>query len=141
MNSFSPAYSFLCFRKIVESMWKRRARLGTQGKPAVASKEAIPHTADDSLWLGDLFLFVPEETKDVFPQNIRGWKFSRVYDEMRPLRDRIAHALFEQGKAELDWHSVTGNDDLYQWSFVARCMARRMMRNEFPGSVAGINAT
>ena len=122
LNSNSPFYSFLCFFKIIEAVYNRRARIAqtSEGKANLRrSGEVVP---DDA------------ELRDVFAPAAIGKRFKWVSDKvLRPKRDEIAHALVEKQKPTLKFSSdnLSQVNEVFELGQLSRFIARKMMLNEF----------
>lgn len=146
-GSNTPAYRFLCFFKLLESIRLRRERLAQQSK--IAAKPFIPNKAHEVLpdseqdlvvWLRAILLEAPSISNrsainSVLVPEAKGRRFGFIIDNhLRPLRDRIAHLLFDEHELEIESSSdsqVTA-EDVYKWLPLMKCMVRRMLKNEFP---------
>jgi hypothetical protein len=141
LNSNSPVYQLLCFFKIAESIIARRARLGeearTTGKTFSRPQERFPEEqAALKAWLNALFRVRPEwddiSLSAFLQPAVAGKKFSAVIEnQLRPMRVNIAHALFETGELGLSVDDYLNVESLLNWLPVAKCMIRRMLKNEF----------
>jgi hypothetical protein len=143
LNSNSAVYQYLCYFKIAESVLARRARLGSEararGETFSRPKEYFPEdVASLTTWLNALYIVRPPEWDDLilaaFLQPlVAGKKFRAVIEnQLRPLRLNIAHALFERGELGLSVDDYLHVENLTNWLPVAKCMVRRMLKNEFP---------
>jgi hypothetical protein len=149
--SSSNSYQFLCYFKIIESIRSRRARLAPARKAAGISLanpfERIP-VDDKSLpsWLDAIFPLRPPAWDKMTIDSIllpeaAGRTFTYISDTVfADLRNNIAHALFEAGELTISIDDQVKTEAIYRWLPIARCMARRMLKNEFPGTVlAGLS--
>lgn len=145
LESSSPVYRFLCFFKVMEGIRASRVRMERaakrEGKPFVRPTEAVPRTRDEFVpWLNAIFPIRPDGGWDamaiesVFRPEILGRSFDDVYRELlRPLRDNIAHALFEDtGEITLSADDLLDHAKLNHWLPLTKCVVRRMLKNEFP---------
>jgi hypothetical protein len=111
MNANTPFYRFLCFYKIVESLYTRRSERAKEAKARGEEPrkytEDVPLTSDAirgligviypwrSRWNDDFTI------NQVLPPDANGKRFKAIREkELEPLRNRIAHALMRSGKIE-----------------------------------------
>lgn len=142
LNSDTPAYQFLCFFKIIEGVQGRRARMAadarSRGEQPKRHEERLPaDRADCGHWLGAIFYSRPPwdrmTIEQIFLTEVLGKKFSHIIDsQFRPLRVRIAHALLDSGEPTLLADEGLDLQRLVKWLPLAKCIARRMLKNEFP---------
>ncbi len=143
LNANSPAFAFLCLFKIIESLGGRRRRLerearrnGTRYKPP---QEILPSdNSEIKAWLETIFYvrraFDLATFDSAIPKDLRARSAEDVIERvLKPLRVNIAHALFPEGGELpissddlLHTHKVTGR------LLFTRCLARRMLKNDFP---------
>jgi len=145
LNSNSPLYKFLCLYKITEGIRKKRVAKAREakknGSSYTAPDEVIPKDPGDSVaWLNSLFAMAPA-WKDyhldaIFPSTHRGRRFADLIGDDAPmtkLRNEIGHAFTASSGKEV---TNLDNKDFYVqaqgWLPLLKCVARRMMRNEFP---------
>ncbi len=143
LSSNSPVYQFLCHFKIIESIRVRRARLGEEarkfGRPFVQPQEVFPNDAESlRAWLDTIFALRPPTWDDMTVDSlllpeIAGRRFGAIFESfLQPLRVEIAHALFELGELKASFDDGFTNERVNRWLPVIKCIARRMLRNEFP---------
>jgi len=142
LNSLSLRYQFLCYYKIAEGVSARRRRLAaaaaSQGTVPARTVERMPATLEDrAAWFSSLFSFVPDVDDfildNTFPVEVLGKKLSYVRERhLRPIRLRIAHAALDSGEIALSPDDPDEEMDLMKWLPLAKCIARLMIRNEFP---------
>lgn len=132
MNSISPMYRFLCIFKIIEGIRVRRTARGH--KPV----EVIPDDQDEFKgWLDAVFPVRSEwgasMYSSVFLAEALGKNFGYVIEHyLRPLRNDIGH-LFDESANVRMWGDQPGHVARVQrWIPIATCIARWMMRDEFP---------
>ena len=144
LNSNSHVYRFLCFFKIIEGILNRRARLGVKAKKTGASfsrpAEVLPSKPEEYVpWLNAIFPVRGEwdamALDSIFRKGVIGRKIKYVIDnELYPLRVEIAHALFsESGEPTLYADELLHVERVNKWLPLTKCIARRMLKNEFPG--------
>jgi hypothetical protein len=108
LNSNTPAFQFLCYYKILEGIKKRRQRLIAEAKAAGAEipkppLQIVPSDQADFLpWLHAIYgIGRPWDyimLESIFVAEARGKKFNQIIDDhLRPVRDRIAHAVLDSG--------------------------------------------
>ena len=142
LNSNTPAYQFLCFFKIIEGVQGRRARVSayakSKGQQPKRYDERIPaNRSDCELWLKAIFYgrqpWDSLSLDEIFRPEILGKKISRVIEsELRPLRVRVAHAVLDSGEPTLMADEGLDVQKITKWIPLAKCIARRMLRSEFP---------
>jgi hypothetical protein len=143
VNSNSPSYQFLCYFKIIEGVRKRHGRRTAEAKaqrlPIPSTpRDYVPDTpGDQQAWLASLF---PVNQKwdefaltEIFRSTAIGRKVNEVVDkELYEIRLRIAHAVLRSGEptALID----DGHDRILinEWLPLTKCIARALLRNEFP---------
>ena len=143
LNSNTPAFQFLCYYKILEGIRKRRDRLIAEAKAANAEipkapRQVVPPDSTEFLpWLDAIYgngrpwdyimlesIFVPEA---------RGKKFNQIIDDfLRPVRDRIAHAVLDEGELTLSADEDLDIRAIYKWLSLMKCIARHMLKSDFP---------
>ena len=143
MSSNSAIYQFLCLFKMIEGMSKRRARLGREarkaGKQFTRPHENIPAELSVATpWLNAIFPirreWDPMALTSIFPDEVLGKSFQYVIDKvLYPLRVDIAHAISSQtGELTLSVDELLHTQNLNKWLPLAKCMVRRMLKNDFP---------
>jgi len=142
LSSNSSVYRFLCFFKIIEAVRVRRARLGAEARACggMFSRpvEDVPDNAEQFVkWLNAIFPSRREwddmTLSSIFVPESQGKRFSQlVASELNPLRDRIAHAISRTGDLALSVDELLQVQRVNHWLPLVRCMARRMLKNEFP---------
>lgn len=143
MNTNSPFYRFLCFYKIVESIYVRRGenakRAKMHGERARKYTEEVPLTKEAIRGL--LALLYPwrsnwddDLTMDqILPSEARDKKFKTVRGQyLEPLRDRIAHALMRSGKVESVADRLEDVNAVTKWLPLLRIWVRLLLKTEFP---------
>lgn len=144
--SNSPAYQFLCYFKIIESVRTRRGRMAAARRAAGASLtnpfERIPkEEAAIRPWLDAIFPLRPPAWDKMTVDSIllpeaAGKTFTQISDTVfAGLRNNMAHALFEAGELTISIDDQVKMEAIHRWLPIARCMARRMLKNEFRGVV------
>jgi len=139
LNSNTPIYRFLCFYKILELSRKRRKRLGLKHKSSLKQPrpgEQVPLRDQKAMteWLNALF-YNRDWDEGIFGQifitEALGKKLNNLMDnELRPIRDRIAHGILDDGGFLL-LDRQEDRDRVLHWLPLIRCMARRVMKNDF----------
>jgi hypothetical protein len=145
LNSNTPVYRFLCFYKILELSKKRRERLGRKHKAALKQArpgEQLPLRDKVTMenWLNALFYVNRDWDDGVFDQvfipEALGRKINNIRDtQLRPMRDRIAHGILDSGEF-LFLDKVEDRETVTKWLPLMRCLARRVMKNDFNGYLA-----
>ncbi len=140
--SNSPLYQFLCYFKIIESIRSRRARLAPERRAAGLSLtqpfERIPvDEATLTPWLDAIFPVRPAAWDKMAVDSIllpeaKGRTFTQLSDSvLTELRHNIAHALFEGGELAISIDDQAKMEAIHRWLPIAKCMTRRMLKNEF----------
>src|ERR1700724_161804 len=148
LNSNISIYRFLCFYKILELSRKRRKRLGMKNKASLKQPrpgEQVPLRDPKAMteWLNALFYVNRDWDEGIFDQvfiaEALGKKLNNLIDnELRPIRDRIAHGILDDGDFLL-LDRQADRDRVSHWLPLMRCMARRVMKNDFPDYLAYLN--
>lgn len=144
LSSNSPIYQYLCYFKIIESVRKRRERLGgearARGETFMRPPEVFPSNSDElTEWLNALFTLRPPTWDEMVVGTLlmpetAGKKFGTIIErELIPLRTSIAHALFETAELSLSLDSYETHEKVNRFLPATKCMARRMLKNDFPG--------
>jgi hypothetical protein len=139
----SPFYQFLSFYKICEELFKRRGRLGPEvaaGTRAPFNALRIPGSVPDvEAFLRTIHPLQQswnEQTMgEAAPMEARGKSLRSVMDDyLRPIRDRIAHALFQDdANAPTLLNSFDNGEHLsavHKWLPFLRTSARWHMRED-----------
>lgn len=145
LNSNSPAYRFLSLFKILESIGSRRSRLAQEAKrdgkwSPPSYKEKLPNGPEhfeeflrtiypyewikqwNTILLSQIFL----------PESL-GKSVQQVIDNnLRPIRDRIGHALMDNGELGFGFNSFQESQPIRRWLPLLRCLTRLRLCNEFP---------
>jgi len=142
LNSNTPAFQFLCYFKILEGIRKRRKQLIAVAKSAgheipISPKQIVPIEESQFIpWLNAVYgvgrpwdfimlqsIFVPES---------RGKKFNQIMDDyLRPVRDRIAHAVLDSGELTLSADEDLDMRAIYKWLALMKCIVRHMLKSDF----------
>jgi hypothetical protein len=142
LNSNSPVYRFLCLFKIIEGIRIRRLRLGKEAGGAREKchrpLEVIPR--DDiaaKAWLNTIFPihreWDPLTLGQIFPTEAKGKRLMHiVVTELEKLRNEIAHSIMQSGELSLSADDLVQIQRVNKWLSLTRCIARRMLKNDFP---------
>lgn len=140
LNSNTPIYRFLCFYKILELSRKRRKRLGMKHKamlkqPRPGEQIPLKEKAAMEEWLNAIFYADRDWDEGIFDQvfipESLGKKINNLFDvELRPLRDKVAHGILDDGNFLL-LDKEEERQRVSRWLPLMRCMARRVMKNDF----------
>jgi hypothetical protein len=137
----SPFYQFLSFFKICEELFKRRSRHGHE----VGAGTRPPFTAlrfpesDAEAFLRTIYplqnSWNQQTINESVPPEARTRNLQSIMDEnLRPIRDRIAHALFQQDNANPALlHSFDDGDHLaavHKWLPFLRTATRWFFRED-----------
>jgi len=135
LNSNSALYQFLCLYKVLEGIRNLRSRVKKPND--VRPDERIPKDTIAFIpWLNTIF---PGWTgwdamaiKSIFRTEVLGKKAATVIqDYLRPIRDEVAHFFTHSGdKMSLDANVL--QTKVHQWLHLTRCLARLLMKNQFP---------
>jgi len=143
LSTNSPAYAFLCFYKIAEGVRKRRQRVDAEmvklGEKPSRPVERVPDDPEEfGPWLNAIFAIRQGDwsgmpADGIFQPEARGRKVLDLLDnELADLRNDIGHALSDDsGQAELVFDDALHLYRLHKWLPLMRCIARRMLKNEF----------
>ncbi len=148
LASNSAVYQFLCFFKIVEGLFARRARESSlralRGEKVVRRpREIVPSDPIAQMkWLRSLFPVRRDWDEltlaQVFWPEAHGQKFTTIRDKiLRPLRNEIAHVLEADGEPSLLLDHLPHVNKIDRWLPLTRCIARQMMKAEFPDDYLG----
>jgi hypothetical protein len=142
LNSNTPVYRFLCFFKIIEGIQCRRNRVNAEarkkGEQIKHFDERVPQDPADLVpWLKaichTLRQWDPMSQDSIFVPEAIGRKFGWIIEnQLRPLRTRIAHAITDSGELTVLSDEIVDLQKVNRWLPLAKCMARRMLKNEFP---------
>ncbi len=144
LGSSSAVYRFLCLFKIIEGLRAKRKRLTREAKrtgTTVAIPDEILPTDTDEIgtWLNAIF---PGKRKwdglalaSAVPPEVRGQNISTVIEKiLNPIRDTVAHALLSnKGELTMSADELLHLQQVNKWLSLLRCIARRMLKNDFPG--------
>jgi hypothetical protein len=119
---------------------KRRERLGRKHKSALKQArpgEQIPLRDKEAMekWL-NAFFYVNRDWDDrvfdqIFIAEALGKKINNLFDsQLRSIRDRIAHGILDSGEFLL-LDKVEARETVSRWLPLLRCLARRVMKNDF----------
>jgi hypothetical protein len=129
--------------KIIEGIRNRRKRNQRKAQkehaPFALPVEVVPATPDSFVpWLNAIFQFRPRwdamALETIFRPEAIGKPFEEVFEQfLNPLRNRIGHAL-TLGPKELmvPADELLHNQEIGNWLPLAKCIVRRMLKNEFP---------
>jgi hypothetical protein len=143
LSSNTPPFQFLCYFKILEGIRKRRQQLIAEAKAAGTEVPKPPGQivpADEPgfiPWLNGVYGvgrswdFIMLES--IFVKEARGKKFTQIIDDyLRPVRDRIAHAVLDSGELTLSADEDLDVREIYKWLSLTKCIARHMLKSDFP---------
>jgi len=144
MNANTPLYRFLCFYKIVESLYIRRSdkakEAKSRGEEPRKYNEDVPLTVDAVKGLISMLYPWRQGWDDDFtidqllPSDAHGKRFRKIREqELKPLRDRIAHALMHSGRIETVADRLEDINAVTKWLPILRVWVRLLLRIEFPG--------
>jgi len=142
INSNTPIYRFLCFYKILELSRKRRKRLGMKHRASLKQPrpgEQIPVHEKQAMeeWLNAIFYADRDWDEGIFNQvfipEAVGKKINNLVDnELRTMRGKVAHGILDDGEFLL-LDKEEERELVSRWLPLMRCMARRVMKNDFSG--------
>jgi hypothetical protein len=143
MNTNSQFYRFLCFYKIVESIYVRRGenakQAKSQGQEPRKYSEDVPLSREAIRGLlGLLYPWRPGWDDDltldqILQSEARGKKFKAIKGQyLEPLRDRIAHALMRSGRIENVADRLEDISAVTKWLPLLRIWVRLLLKIEFP---------
>lgn len=139
LNTNSPLYRFLCVYKIIEGIVVRRGV--TKVYPKL--KERVPdNPAEFNGWLHAIFPLRPTQwdamaLDSVFVKEAVGRSVGDIREKhLRPIRNDIGHLFSDEEitspKARLWVDDPLQTMKVHHWLPVAICIARLMLKNEFP---------
>lgn len=139
LNSNDPNWRFLCFSRIVEQLWKWQIARISAGETLAFDLEGIRIPSDDlsvKLWVASAFpahySFDDQAYVDIVPTEARGMTTNGVIKEYtRPIRDDIAHGLFDRGLLPPTKNDVAHSERVRRWLPMLRCIARVHLRAVF----------
>ncbi len=71
--------------------------------------------------------------ESIFVKEARGKKVNQVIDDyLRPVRDRIAHAVLDSGTLTLSADEDLDVREIYKWLSLMKCIGRHMLKSDFP---------
>jgi hypothetical protein len=143
MNANSPFYRFLCFYKIVESLYIRRSENAKQAK--LRGEDPRKYNEDVALSpeaiRGILGILYPWRTdwdddlsmNQIIPEEARGKRFKLIREKyLEPLRNAIAHGLMRSGQIETVADRLEDVNAANKWLPLMRIWVRLLLRIEFP---------
>jgi hypothetical protein len=154
LESSSLIYRFLCLFKIIEGIGSLRVRRGRAASKVGAEiwrpREVVPSEPGDfGSWLNGIFgrrdRWDALTLDSIFRDGARGKAFTDLVRPpskrqpggvLRELRDDVAHALWVDTGAvnlTLSADDMLHREKVHSWLPVTRCIARYMLKHEFPG--------
>jgi hypothetical protein len=143
-NASSLGYKFLCFFKIVEGLIDRRRKrtreLKENGADVESSHDTLPTSEADCVkWLNLQFPHVGEwlneDLEQIFPAECRGVNVENVLkDQLRPMRNRIAHALLDDGSPGFFPDCTKDLVDAHRWLWLTMAISKSLLQGEFPAN-------
>jgi len=143
LTSNTPPFQFLCYFKILEGIKKRRWQLIAEAKVAgteipKSPVQIVPADEPQFIpWLNAVYGvgrpwdFIMLES--IFVKEARGKKVNQVIDDyLRPVRDRIAHAVLDSGTLTLSADEDLDVREIYKWLSLMKCIVRHMLKSDFP---------
>ena len=143
LSSNTPPFQFLCYFKILEGIRKRRWQLIAEAKVAgteipKSPVQIVPADEPQFIpWLNAVYGvgrpwdFIMLES--IFVKEARGKKVNQVIDDyLRPVRDRIAHAVLDSGTLTLSADEDLDVREIYKWLSLMKCIVRHMLKSDFP---------
>lgn len=142
LNSNSVAYQYLCFYKIIESIFERRKRLGEEraksGNPFPPLGNLPSNAEEAQTWLNSIFPVRPDSywsnmhlSSILYPESL-GKKIGNVVENiLEPLRKKIAHALSESGEWLLSTDEALHINEIHKWLPLAKCISRKLIKIDF----------
>jgi hypothetical protein len=71
--------------------------------------------------------------ESIFVKEARGKKINQIIDDyLRPVRDRIAHAVLDSGELTLSADEDLDMREIYKWLSLMKCIVRHMLKSDFP---------
>lgn len=148
MNADSPFYRFLCFYKVVESIYFRRSAKAKEAK--LRGEEPRRYNEDVPLSReaisGLLYMLYPWRTdwsdefsiQQILPEEARGKRFKAIREHyLEPLRNGIAHGLMRSGYIETVADRIEDVNNANKWLPLLRVWTRLLLKIEFPKEFGG----
>lgn len=147
LTTESITYQFSCLFRIIESIPKRRKKLEREakrrGKPYTPPNEVYPVTRQEALeLLNSLYPAKPPKGWDdaaldsVLVPEAQGKPFTEIIDYLTPVRDNIAHTLVQRADELVSIDDPSAIQKIEKWLPVVKCIARSMLKNDFPTELA-----
>jgi hypothetical protein len=140
INSQDVSWRFLCFSRIIHQLWKQQVAKQKAGLSLSYNLENIVLPSDRNAcleWLQKVFPkhyeFNELMMSDLISDEILGKTTNAIYkDHLKPIRDDIAHGLFEDGELPSDKNDIAHDTSIRKWLPLARCIARLHLQIVFP---------
>jgi hypothetical protein len=148
LNSSSPFYRFLCFYKLVESIYLRQqvsaAEAKLRGEEPRKRNEDVKLTKEAVRGIVN-WVYPWEDPHDDFllsqllPDEANDKKFRSIFQIiLEPLRDSIAHALMKTGEIKSVADRLEDIEEVMKWLPLLRLWVRVLMLSEFPDEFKAI---
>lgn len=119
LNSTNPKYQFLCYFKVVELVLSLRAERDTLARKQGKKVRRVRDLLLEEKW------FLEHLSDDVIPSVI-GKKYTTIKDSvLRPIRNKIAHALVED-----DDGGKLSDDEVFPYLPVVKLMSEKLLAAE-----------
>jgi len=129
----SPLYAFISFYRVIEASGSLKKGPATKGTGA---QQRVPKEWDQiATWVAGIMETTPisvDEAKLIIPDDARGKKYNWVVDQLREIRNQIAHGLLEENAAPLSVVDPNLQNTVQRWMPLCRILARSRM-NELAG--------
>jgi hypothetical protein len=142
LNSSSPFYRFLCFYKLVESVYLRQKLHAEEAKSRGLEPKKRPEDvklSNDAIRGIIGWIYPWEDVTDDFlmrqllPAEAEGKKFRTIFHGvLEPLRDTIAHTLMKSGEIKAVADRLEDIENVMKWLPLLRLWVRVLLASEFP---------
>ena len=121
----SPLFAFLLFYRVIEACTSLRT-IPETSSPAV--KQRIPGDWEQiRTWLAESLSMPPPSLQDalaVVPEEALGKKYRWIINELREIRNRVAHGLVDENQEISSVDDPVLRIKVGRWMTVCRCLAR-----------------
>src|ERR1700682_2891568 len=142
LNSNTPVFQFLCYYKIIERLLQRRGELSVKEKAAggqpTHAKLLVPLEPKELReWLASVWpsgiAWSEQQIDEAIRKECRGRSVSDIRDRnLQPLRDSVAHDLFEAGSISYSIDDPESVKRINKWLSTAKTLARFIMNTDIP---------
>jgi hypothetical protein len=129
----SPLYAFISFYRVIEASGSFQQ--GTTTNATRAQQRVPKELGEITTWLAGIMEVTSvsiQEAAMIVPEEARGRKYNWIIDQLREIRNQIAHGLLEEHAAPLSVDDATLQNSVQRWMPLCRILARSRM-NELAG--------